>query len=113
MSQSEAMRCPERSRIVRERYADALPEEITEWARRWKVSRESIRRRAAELGVKRAAWAAQQAHREAALALASAAIGLEFGKSDRDEEYAALCREQGGFPVRVVLNGKTYDVRVR
>lgn len=107
------MRLPEPSRIIREQYATAHPEDLTRWAHMWNVSRETIRRRAAELGVRRDPEAARRSHSEAAFALGAKAIGLEFGKSDRDEDYSALCREQGGFSVRVVLNGKTYDVRVR
>jgi len=107
MSQSEAMRCPERSRIVRERYADALPEEITEWARLWNVSREAIRRRASELGIKRKAWVAQQAHLETARAMAD--VATECGS---DEDYTALCLQQGGFPRAEIINGQTAWVRI-
>ena len=101
---------PEYTAIIRDRYADASPDDIAAWAKAWGVSRDSIRHRAAKLGVRRS-----MAAKEAALSKGqhdrNGTVGLyEQPEPNQDHEYVAACIEQGGFPVVVWINGQPRTV---
>lgn len=98
------------SRIIRYEYADASPETIAQWARSWNVTKDSIRHRAAQLGVKRSDAAKGAAMSRGQHERQGSVSAYEAPVKDRDEEYVASCIAQGGFPVVVWIKGEPRTV---
>lgn len=109
MSQS-VLRDPEYTAIICEQYPDASPDVIMRWAQAWGVSRDSIRHRAAALGVRRSRAAIETAASKAQHDRNGSSASWEAPLVDRDAEYVAACIAQGGFPVFVWINGQPRTV---
>ena len=99
------LKAAEYSDVIRNQYADASPEVITQWAKSWNVSRDSIRHRAAQLGVRRSETAKGAAISKGQHDRQGTPYAYEAPLADRDAEYVAACIAQGGFPVVIWING--------
>jgi hypothetical protein len=111
MSQA-VLKDPEYTYIILEQYADASPEVISRWCMAWKVSKDAIRHRAAQLGVRRS-----QAAKEAALAQGqhdrNGTVGIyEIPAPNRDEDYSAACLAEGGFGRFLETRGRNGEPRL-
>jgi hypothetical protein len=109
MSQA-VLKDPEYTAIIRDQYADASPDAIMAWARRWGVSRDSIRHRAAQLGVRRSREAKEAALSKGQHERNGSSASWEAPSLNRDDEHVAACIAQGGFPVVVWINGQPRTV---
>jgi len=96
--------------VIRSEYADAPPEVINRWAMAWKVSKDSIRHRAAQLGVRRSEAAKGASLSKGQHERQGTPYAYEAPLADRDEDYVAACIAQGGFPVFVWINGQPRTV---
>lgn len=101
---------PHRTATIRDYYADASPEVIDFWCKAWKVSKDSIRHRAAQLGVRRSEAAKGASLSKGQHERAGTSYAYEAPLADRDEDYVAACIAQGGFPVVVWINGQPRTV---
>jgi len=111
-SRQARLRFPDIDRTIIDRYPIAPSEEIARWATTWGVEVQDIRRRARSLGVRRDPIVVRELNKPDGPPTKKLIWFLDAGLSmDRDAEYVALCRAQGGFPVRMVIDGRTYDVR--
>jgi hypothetical protein len=106
LTMREILRKPQNTEYLVKHYPTATPEQIADMTRRWKVSKDAIRQYAAAIGIKRNREAARQAYAEGARAAAENAIPWTPPEPDRDDEYVAALREQGGFPVLVWINSE-------
>lgn len=109
MSQS-VLKDPHYTAIIRDQYPDASPDTIMAWAKKWNVSRDSIRHRAAALGVRRTRSAIESAASKAQHDRNGSSASWEAPLADRDAEYVAACIAQGGFPVVIWINGEPRTV---
>jgi hypothetical protein len=98
------------SEIIRKHYADAPADLLATWAKSWNVSKDSIRHRAAQLGVRRSEAAKGAAISKGQHDRQGTPHAYEAPLTDRDAEYVAACIAQGGFPVLVWIKGEPRTV---
>ena len=106
------LRDPNRTAIILDQYADAPPETISAWAKAWGVSRDSIRHRAAYLGVRRSEAAKGASLSRGQHERQGSVVAYEPPCLNRDDEYVAACLAEGGFGRYLETRGERGVVRL-
>lgn len=100
------------SLIIRYEYADAAPETIAAWAEAWNVTKDSIRHRAAQLGVRRSEAAKGAAMSRGQHERQGSVTAYEPPCLNRDDDHVAACLAEGGFGRYLETRGARGVVRL-